>query len=204
MTQAALARESGVDEATISATVNRDSKTSQFAIQLATALRVSLAWLLTGAGSMDDEAGMLAAAKSPYVMIPKYDAGAGMGSGVFNEGHVDIDGSYPLRRDRIERMGWRAEALRVMWTRGNSMAPNIKDGDPVVVNTDLTAFVDGQVFAIEDPGEGARIKRLHKMLDGRIRVSSDNPDKRLFPDDYITPDMNLRIIGQVVDRSGSP
>lgn len=201
---AELARLSGVDEATISATVLRDQKRSQYAVQFALALKVSLAWLLDGAGEMED-GNPAANESSPYVRIPMYDAGAGLGGGVHNDDDlVQVDGSYPLPRSLIERRGWRIPALKVMWTRGHSMAPNIKHGAPVVVNIDLRTFVDGEVFAIEDPEEGARIKRLHKTMNGRIRVTSDNPDKAQFPDDFLAEEDRARIIGMVVHRSGAP
>jgi len=138
-----------------------------------------------------------------YVFVRKYDASAGLGSGRFNPDHVEISGTHAYRLDMILAKGWKPEALVVVKAEGDSMSPTINDGDVVLVNTEETGVVSGLLYAIEDPDHGVRVKRLRKLLDGRVRVESDNPDKRLHPDDYLTPDSQVRIIGRAVDRSGS-
>jgi phage repressor protein C with HTH and peptisase S24 domain len=139
-----------------------------------------------------------------YVFVRKYDdVRGGLGSGKFNEDHVEVSGTHAYRLDMILAKGWRPEALVVIRAEGDSMTPTVNDGDVVLVNTDETAIVSGLLYAIEDPDNGVRIKRLRKMLDGRVRVESDNPDKRMHPDDYLTPDSRARVIGRAVDRSGA-
>lgn len=128
---------------------------------------------------------------------------AGLGRGYFNDDyHVEIEGTLPIPRDLIAARGWRIERLAVVMTKGPSMYPTINDGEPVVINLDETSLVSSRIYAIEDSDEGLRIKRLYRTPDGRILVSSDNPDKLLFRDEYITPDTRTRIVGRVVFRSG--
>jgi phage repressor protein C with HTH and peptisase S24 domain len=81
------------------------------------------------------------------------------------------------------------------------MYPSISDGDVVLINTLDRTIKNGNVYAFKTD-EGARIKRLFKLLDGRVRVSSDNPDKLTYPDEYLTPGMEVQILGKVVHRSG--
>lgn len=138
-----------------------------------------------------------------YVYVAKYQAIAGLGPGRHNEPHVEISGTHAYRREFIERHGWNPERLAVIEAEGPSMAPTINDGDVVLVHLDETRIKSGEVYAIEDPDQGTRIKRLHRTLDGRIRVASDNEDKRLYPDDFLTPDSGARVVGRVVHRSGA-
>lgn len=128
---------------------------------------------------------------------------AGKGSGRFNEEpHIEIEGVVAVPLALIRDRGWRPERLRVVATDGLSMYPTLGEDEPVVVNLDESKLVSGKVYAIEDSDEGLRIKRLYRQNDGRIRVVCDNPDKLHFPDDYITPESNTRIVARVVYRSG--
>lgn len=139
-----------------------------------------------------------------YTYVRRYEAIGGLGRGRINGEHVEISGTHAYRTDWIYERGWTAEDLAVISAEGDSMSPTINDGDVVLVNMADTKIVSGQVYAIEDADQGTRIKRLFRQLDGRVRVVSDNPDKRLHPDDFLTPDTSgARIIGKVVHRSGS-
>jgi phage repressor protein C with HTH and peptisase S24 domain len=169
MTGAELARGSGVDEATISALVNRDSQRSIHAPALARTLRISLNWLLTGSGVMDQ-----IVASEPehlydekYVYVARFVASGGLGRGIHNAQHVEISGTHAFRRDWILKMGWRPEALAVIDAEGPSMAPTINDGDVVLINTDDIKIVSGHIYAIEDSENGTRIKRLHRQIRSR-------------------------------------
>src|SRR5688572_29057298 len=90
-TQADLARLSGVDEATISALIKRDSTRSEYAPQLADALQISLHWLLTGEGDRDVRTVRHVAAEpeSRYVMIKRANAGISAGPGAMID-HEEI------------------------------------------------------------------------------------------------------------------
>lgn len=135
-----------------------------------------------------------------YAMIPRYQIAAGAGSGREN-GHEEISGSHAYRRDWLERKHLSAEACVVIEVVGESMQPTIADGDVVLINTASRKLLNGRVFAFNTE-DGVRIKRLFKQLDGRVRMVSDNQDKTLYPDDYLTPGMEVSIIGEVVHRSG--
>lgn len=116
-------------------------------------------------------------------------------------GHEEISGTHAYRRDWLEKNKLLPAMLVVVDGTGDSMYPTIQDGDAVLVNTAERKLINGKVFAFVTE-DGTRIKRLFKQLDGRVRVVSDNPDKTLFPDEYLTPGMNVNIVGLVVHRSG--
>ena len=134
------------------------------------------------------------------VMIPFVDAQVGAGPGVSNGDEATLD-LHQYSRAWIDRNGLHAPALRRVKVAGDSMRPTIFDGDVALVNTAERKITNGKVFAFIVDGE-ARVKRLFKQFDGRIRVVSDNPDKLQFPDEFLTPDHMPEMVGRVVDRSG--
>ena len=139
-----------------------------------------------------------------YVLIPRYEAMISTGAGCHNGEHVEISGTHAFRKDWIKKNNWREEDLCVVEASGQSMEPQISDGDVLLVNTADKNIQDGKVYVLLFPGEGVRAKRVHRMADGRIRISSDNPDKGRFPDEYYSPGeaAHLNIVGKVVQRSG--
>lgn len=140
-----------------------------------------------------------------YIFVREYSAIAGLGNGHFNEQHVEVAGTHAYRVDELRAKGLDPGSLAIMYGQGDSMSPTINHGDRLLINlaeNSLKNVVSGKIYAIEDADHGSRVKRLHRTLDGRIRVASDNEDKRQYPDDYLTPDSGSRIIGRVVDRSG--
>jgi phage repressor protein C with HTH and peptisase S24 domain len=139
-----------------------------------------------------------------YTMVQRYNVTGGLGNARINEHHIEVEADYPIPTALIERSGWRIESLCVIQTKGDSMDPNIHNGDPVVVNRDEKTVESGRVYAFIDADGGVSIKRLHRERDGRIRVTSDNPNKMVYPDSWISPSDRVEIIGKVVHRSGAP
>lgn len=159
-----------------------------------------LEWLITGQGSPTEAP----ATEGKYLYPRAYDnVVAGLGRGRFNEDyHIEVEGTVPVPASLIAARGWRVERLAVVKTDGLSMWPTLNESEPVVVNLDETKIVSNRVYAINDPDEGLRIKRLSKQRDGRILVRSDNPDKITYPDDYLTPESSTQVVARVVYRSG--
>lgn len=79
--------------------------------------------------------------------------------------------------------------------RGNSQSPEINDGDVVLVNTAQKQVIDGKYYAIRI-GQEARIKKLFRQLDGKVRVESLNAAT-----EFLTPEMDVEILGVVVQCS---
>lgn len=195
---AELARRSGVDDATISATIKRDGKTSQFAIQFAQALQVSLPWLLSGVGSMDDEHIGQGSATQYYFPTSYENVFGGAGSGHSNEEPpIAIGGLVPIPLERILERGWKPERLQVARSRGLSMYPTINDGEPVIIHLDETLLISGLIFAVEHSTKGLLFKRLFDEGDGRIRLASDSRDEFTFPPEWINRESQARIVGRV-------
>lgn len=82
--------------------------------------------------------------------------------------------------------------------RGDSMAPDITDGQTIAVDTSATRIFDGEIYAFLKNGE-LKIKFLFKHGDG-FKAVSRNEDKVRYPDEiYTAQDIkadNIEILGQ--------
>ena len=84
--------------------------------------------------------------------------------------------------------------LLALKVQGASMETGLYDGDTVVVNLADTTPLDGEVFAFNFEGECV-IKRLKRDA-GEWWLTSDNPDKRRFPDKRCTD--GVQVLGRIV------
>ena len=139
-----------------------------------------------------------------YVFVPRYEAKISAGGGYHNGDHVEISKTHAFRKDWIRKNNWREEDLCVVEASGHSMEPKISDGDVLLVNMADKVLQSGEVYVLSFPGEGIRAKRFHRTADGRVKISSDNPDKAQYPDEFYSPEeaAHLNIVGKVVRREG--
>lgn len=84
-------------------------------------------------------------------------------------------GTVNLPKHWVDRKKLNPASLIAMTVTGESMEPNLYDGDVVIINTADTAMKDGVVFAFNYDGE-AVIKRLVKER-GDWWLFSDNVDQ---------------------------
>ena len=212
LTQEALANKVGISQTMISKLLRGESKSSKHLVKVAQALGVTAEWLEFGTESSgsklklvdDTEKESEPFPTEKYALIPRYEAKISAGDGYHNGDHVEISKTHAFRKDWIKKNGWREEDLCVVEASGHSMEPKIGDGDVLLVNMAEKEFESGRVYMILFPGEGLRAKRVHRMADGRIKISSDNPDKAQFPNEYYSPEeaTHLNIVGKVVQREG--
>ena len=123
------------------------------------------------------------------VMIPfapEVRLAAGTGEVVFEE---SPEVSIAVSADALASWA-RPGRLTCVRAAGDSMEPNIRDGDLVVVDAARTDPLDGQLFAVRTDG-GVVIKRLRQNR-GRWLLASDN---RAHPSQPVAEDD--RILGQV-------
>ncbi len=86
------------------------------------------------------------------------------------------DGSVlSVNKNWVDRKGLHPSKLVALTVTGDSMEPNLYEGDLVIVNTADTQMKDGEVFAFNYDGE-AVIKRLVKER-GQWWLFSDNADQ---------------------------
>ena len=94
---------------------------------------------------------------------------AGAGTTVENE---NVAGYVAFRRDWMRRRGLRNERCSLVDVTGDSMEPELFDGDSALVDHSRCDPVEGEIFALRTV-EGPLVKRL-RFHDDRWWASSDN------------------------------
>jgi len=87
------------------------------------------------------------------------------------------------------------EAINVS---GDSMEPTFSYNDIVFINRSKTDLQRGGIFTIRTEA-GLFIKRVHKRIDGKIDIISDN---QVYSTQTLNPS-EIEVIGRVVSRFGS-
>jgi phage repressor protein C with HTH and peptisase S24 domain len=159
--------------------------------QAAHALGVSLAWLSgleTGRHQQPD-------APEEHVRIPRITVHASAGPGAIAESEQAEEHYYFRRswiRDKLRAM---PEHLRMMYIRGDSMAPTLQDGDIILIDTQRRQPSPPGIFVLDD-GVGIVAKRLEMAgsTPPVLRILSDNPQYSPYEREL----REARIIGRVV------
>lgn len=122
---------------------------------------------LTGSGAPDG-----------LVRIKVMEDEPSAGHGAVTDGHAMVRGFLDVQQDWAgEFLGSRVNDMRLMFAKGNSMAPTIWGGDPVFVDTSVRHF-DGEGIYVFDFMGRLLIKRLRvDMVRQVVQVCSDNDDE---------------------------
>lgn len=148
-------------------------------------------WLETGRGQVYLR--KTAGADPAYHQVPKVRARLSAGGGSF-EAAADIEGFYAFRSPWLTSRG-SVDGMVLMDIFGNSMEPELKDGDTVLVDTGQKDILAGAIYAVgvEDT---ILVKRLEKHP-RKLVLRSDNPT---YAPIYLegVETANVRIIGKVI------
>jgi phage repressor protein C with HTH and peptisase S24 domain len=162
---------------------------------------VSLDWLLRGVGPGPNDIFEIGNTKES-ITIPRYaiDAAAGDGAIALSQ---DVEDFFMVSRDWISRFAPAGARLGVIQARGDSMEPTINNADALIVCFDITKqnINEGGIFVFSD-SHGIKVKRIQVLLDGRLRISSDN--ERYEPEyiDQEYADEHLTIHAKVLLKTG--
>lgn len=96
----------------------------------------------------------------------------------------------------LDRKGLNPVHLIAIEVKGESMEPNLYDGDLIVINTADTRLVNGEVYAVNYEGE-AVVKRMIRE-GGQWYLSSDNPAPKYGR--RVCRGTDCIVIGRVVRR----
>lgn len=154
-------------------------------------LGASLEWLLNGTG--DKYSG---SDTSKLLPVPHYAIQASAGGGALVEAEK-IEQHLTLSREWLAKEGISSNDLIGIYAQGDSMEPTITSGDSLLIDRDKNLVgSDGGIYVINYEGE-LFVKRVQKLLDGRIAVTSDN--KNHMSIEISKHDLErLKIIGRVV------
>jgi len=137
---------------------------------------------------------------SEYAHIPLYDVRAAAGKGELVTAEVPVD-VLAFKEDWIRReLRVRPEDLRLIYVEGDSMEPDLRAGDIILVDhTDTSARREGIYVLLLD---GALlVKTLQRLPGGVIRVISRNESYEPFSvkaDELDTSAAAIIIVGRVV------
>ena len=148
-------------------------------------LRILPEWLLLGRGPMHQEedskqallaelhkkANDIIEKNNDIVMIPLVDAVLSAGGGSF-ETNGSFRKEYAFRRDFILRKGNPSDMV-LMRVSGDSMVPDVLNGDVALIDQSKTKIVPGQMYAVGFE-ESIYLKRIDN-LPGKVILKSANP-----------------------------
>jgi phage repressor protein C with HTH and peptisase S24 domain len=163
-----LAKMAGLAYSSLSDLEAGKAKTTTVLHKIAAGLGVRVEWLETGKGAQDRP-------ESPedvdWADIKGVRQAASLGEGAVIDEYAETH-KLKFRADSLRRQHLRPDSLAVLYGRGESMEPTIKDGDAILFDTSDTDLKDGGIYVIQYDGS-LMAKRLID-LDGRWFISSDN------------------------------
>ncbi len=147
---------------------------SDFLAALSSKMGISATWVLTGLGApmLKDKHPIDDTQNADFIPIPRYSIQAALGAGAAVPEVEAIQGWHPFRRDYLARRGLNPKRLSVIIGKGDSMTPDIHDGDPVLIDHADTTPRDGMIYAIR-MGDDLSIKRVLRLPDGLQLISSN-------------------------------
>ncbi len=179
MSQGALAKSSGVAQPTIWRLASGNARGSTKIVEIANALGVRSEWLSTGQGPMREDG------QQPQPLFEKtgdsdvfrldvLDLTVSAGPGIINQEFVEILHSVEYAPAEARHMfdGRKAENIRIINVRGDSMSGTIEPGDLLFVDISVKSFDGDGIYAFLYD-DTAHVKRLQKMKD-KLLVISDN------------------------------
>ncbi len=182
---AELARQSGVGERSIRNYLNGETEPKGEVIsKLASGAGVRVEWLFAGKPPMLEpeqlEAYRAEQPRPGYAYIPVYNVAAGAapnGRKVASERVVDV---LAFREDWIrQEVRARPDDLRLIYVEGDSMEPDLRAGDIVMLDhTDTNARREG-IYVIKMDG-ALLVKSLQRLPGGIVKVASRNPAYESF------------------------
>lgn len=177
MTQKALGEAVGISQAAIQKIeTGRAAQTTKL-LDIANALRVRPEWLSSGTGAMstDRESDKNPSRTNPDVFrVDILDLSVSAGPGIVNQEFVEILHSVEYAPAEARHMfdGRKAENIRIINVRGDSMSGTIEPGDLLFVDVSVRKFDGDGIYAFLYD-DTAHVKRLQKMKD-KLLVISDN------------------------------
>ena len=127
------------------------------------------------------------------MQIPKVRARLCAGGGSFEVGS-EIEGYYSFRKDWLSRKG-NADKMVLMDIFGNSMEPELKEGDVVLIDESKKDILAGSIYAV-GIDDTIMVKRLEKRPKGLALLSENTKNETIYMEGE---DLNrVRLIGKVL------
>jgi phage repressor protein C with HTH and peptisase S24 domain len=207
-----LARATGVSPSAFRKWLKGEAEPSRDRlVALAGAAGVGVSWLAQGEGPEPDSAWLSQRAGGPalpasarlasqFVMLPKHAEAVAAGSGhpIPDQDAVEFIG---FRVDWLHNtLGQTPENIKLETAIGESMEPQIHDGDLLVVDTNDRKFRNFGIYVLNVRDERL-VKRVQRKFDGSLILISDN---KVYVPEEIPADLatEVHVVGRVIWRGG--
>ena len=189
--QTDLARILGVNRSAVTQARKKGAIPDRWLLQLFRGYGLNPEWLETGMGSTF--LGNRQSSATEFEKIPKVSARLCAGNGSFEVG-ADVQGYYSFRKAWLNKRGV-ADKMVLVDIFGNSMEPEMRDGDTVLIDQSQKNILAGAIFAlgIEDT---IMVKRVEKHPN-KLVLRSDNRDYTPIYLEGQEADQ-VRILGKVI------
>lgn len=111
--------------------------------------------------------------EAQLVWIPELDARAAAGHSAVNI-EPEMKSAFPVPANMVQAMGVDPSLLRLLEAKGDSMVPDIHDGDRLIVYIGEEQLRDGKIYAF-NVGDDTLVKQLQLEPDGGLTLVSKNP-----------------------------
>lgn len=135
--------------------------------------------------------------KDQFVYVPHYQiqASAGFGSDIDSEqiiDHLAFHKNWVRNHLRVS-----AESLALIHVVGDSMEPTLHADDLILIDMGQREIKDGLLYVLRIENN-LIVKRLERLLNGQVKLSSDNHNYSEQIVDPKNPDERPQIVGRVV------
>lgn len=183
----AFAKKSGIGDSTLRRYLEGSMPGLDKLQVIAEAAGVTLDWLVAERGPMrpevdyrggpvtltPDEHKRMAEVYPSFVWIPVLSevmASAGSGYLAPNEQITDF---AAFHEGWLRSIGVRPEGAQMLYVKGDSMEPTLRDGDVLLVDTTIDHVRDNAIYVVVYNGN-ILVKRINLMRDGAVTLQSDN------------------------------
>ena len=189
ISQTGLASALGINRSAITQARKKDAIPDKWILQLYRIYGLNPDWVDTGSGPT-----FLKSSKdSQFKNIPKVKARLSAGSGSFEVGS-EVEGYYAFRKDWLNTKG-NINNMVLMDIFGNSMEPELKDGDTILIDESQKDILAGAVYAV-GVDDTIMVKRLEKHPNKLVLISDNNDYAPIYLEKSAIH--NIRIIGKVI------
>lgn len=181
----------GVNSSSITQARKRDKIPANWILQLCLKYGLNPNWLEKDIGPAFIQP--FNNAEEEFMQIPKVKARLCAGGGSFEVGS-EIEGYYSFRKDWLSRKG-NADKMVLMDIFGNSMEPELKEGDVVLIDESKKDILAGSIYAV-GIDDTIMVKRLEKRPKGLALLSENTKNETIYMEGE---DLNrVRLIGKVL------
>lgn len=122
---------------------------------------------------------------------------ASLGSGRINDEYSESEKLW-FREQTLRDCNVNAEQSVAILVEGDSMLPELADGQAIAIDRSATKIFDGEIYAFRI-GDELKVKYLFRYQDG-FKAVSRNEDKLRFPDEFYTSQdietKDIEVLGQ--------